>query len=174
LVPNHLDPLLSTAKQLHFNTTMKFTNQLVKISVLASMCLLSYVLKIDAFSSSPVVSAFLRSYSSSTTSVLYQQILDVDDDENNATGEQQQPTRPFFFTGEPKSEAENKELRRVFLGLESLRSSADDTIENEAAAYTEDANGTFLKGTISEEEGASGFAINFDQERENLERLFRM
>lgn len=130
------------------------------------MCLLSYVLKIDAFSSSPVVSALRFS-----ASALYQQVLDVDDNENN--GQQESP-RPFFFTGEPKSESENRELQRVFLGAESLRSSAESTIEQGAFAYMEDANGTFLKGTI-EEEGATGaHGINFDQERENLERLFRM
>jgi len=144
---------------------MTSSSQLMKVSAFVVVFLLSYVLKIDAFSSSPVVSA-LRS----SASVLYQQILDVDDNDNNA-GEQAAP-RPFFFTGEAKSEAENRELRRVFLGAESLRSSADDTIENAAAAYT-DENGTFLQGTV-EGDGASGNAINFDQERENLERLFRM
>lgn len=142
---------------------MTFTNNFAKVSALAIVCLLSYVLKIDAFSSSPVVSA-LRS----SASVLYQQILDVDDHERNTTGEP--APRPFFFTGDAKSESENRELRRVFLGAESLRSSAHDTIEHEAAAYTDD-NGSFLKGT---DEGPNGHAINFDQERENLERLFRL
>ena len=145
---------------------MTFTNQFIKVSALAVVCLLSYVLKIDAFSSSPVVSA-LRSMSAT---VLYQQVLDVDDNENNK-GEQV-PPRPFFFTGEPKSDSENKELQRVFLGAESLRSSAHTTIEEDAAAFI-DANGTFLKGTV-EEEGTNGHVINFDQERENLERLFRL
>jgi len=125
------------------------------------MCLLSYVLKIDAFSSSPVVSA-LRS----SASALYQQVLDVDDHDNeNNNGGQQEPPRPFFFTGEAKSESENRELQRVFLGAESLRSSADNTIEQEAAAY--------MKDSIAEDD-TSGHVVNFDQERENLERLFHM
>mmetsp|Transcript_3657 Transcript_3657/g.8414 ORF Transcript_3657/g.8414 Transcript_3657/m.8414 type:complete len:146 (+) Transcript_3657:65-502(+) len=145
---------------------MTFTNQFIKVSGLAMMCLLSYVLKIDAFSSSPVVSALRFS-----ASALYQQVLDVDDNENN-NGEQEAP-RPFFFTGEAKSESENRELRRVFLGAESLRSSADGTIEQEAAAFIEDTDGAFLNGA-TEEEGTGGHAVNFDQERENLERLFRM
>jgi hypothetical protein len=106
-----------------------------------------------------------------SATVLYQQVLDVDDNENNHQDEQTAP-RPFFFTGEPKSDSENKELQRVFLGAESLRSSAHTSIEEDAAAYI-DGNGTFLKGTV-EEEGAHGHVINFDQERENLERLFRL
>lgn len=131
------------------------------------MCLLSYVLKIDAFSSSPVVSA-LRS----SASALCQQVLDVDDHDNNSSdninnnsGGQQEPPRPFFFTGEAKSDSENRELQRVFLGAESLRSSADNTIEQEAAAY--------MKDSIAED-GTSDHVVNFDQERENLERLFHM
>ncbi|CAJ1970466.1 unnamed protein product [Cylindrotheca closterium] len=149
---------------------MTFPNQFIKVSALAMMCLLSYVLKIDAFSSSPVISA-LRSSASS----LYQQVLDVDDNESNREQHQQQEDapRPFFFTGEAKSESENRELQRVFLGAESLRSSAKGTIEQEAAAFMQGDRGASLRGT-SEEEAAGGKVFNFDQERENLERLFRM
>jgi len=136
---------------------MTFTNQFIKVSASAIVLLLSYVLQIEAFSRTSPISAF-----TSSGSALYQQVLDVDDDNNNDEGEE--PQRPFFFTGEPKSDAENRELQRVFLGAESLRSSAEGTIEQQATAFV-DASG---------DDAISGRVISFGQERENLERLFRL
>lgn len=126
-------------------------NRFIQVSVSAIVLLLSYVLKSEAFSrtSSPNISAL------TSGSALYSQVLDADDGGcSNNEGDGDQPWRPFFFTGEPKSDAENRELQRVFLGAESLRSSR--------------AEGT------TEQTPASGNAISFDQERENLERLFRL
>lgn len=125
-------------------------NRFIQVSASAIVLLLSYVLKIEAFSrtSSPNISAL------TSGSALHQQVLDADDgDCSNNGGGEDQPWRPFFFTGEPKSDAENRELQRVFLGAESLRSSAEGA---------------------TEQTPASGNAISFDQERENLERLFRL
>jgi hypothetical protein len=123
-------------------STIQSASKLAKVAVLV-LCL-SFVLNIEAFSSSSRAFSVLKF----STSALYQQVTDNDDD---------QP-KPFFFTGEPRSEAENKELRRVFLGAESLRPSS--------LSQTEEP----LIGTP--EVGES--MINFESERENLERLFRL
>jgi hypothetical protein len=123
-------------------STIQSASKLAKVAVLV-LCL-SFVLNIKAFSSSSRVFSVLKS----STSALYQQVTDDDDDE----------PKPFFFTGEPRSEVENKELRRVFLGAESLRSSS--------LGQTEE--------PLIETPEVGGRMINFESERENLERLFRL
>lgn len=126
------------------NSSIQSVSKLFKVSVLV-LCL-SFVLNVEAFSSTSLPFSVLKS----SASALHQQVTDGGDDE----------PRPFFFTGEARSEAENIELRRVFLGEESLRSSGQIQGADEPIVEVP-------------ESGDHGM-VNFEQARENLERLFRL
>lgn len=115
---------------------------MAKLAVL--MLCLSFVIEIGlAFSST---SRVLSSVVSLSSTALNQQALS--DDESG-------DSKAFFFTGEARSELENKELRRVFMGEESLQ--AQNEFEGIAPPETDD----------------SSF-MNIERERENLENLFRL
>jgi hypothetical protein len=66
-------------------------------------------------------------------------------------------TKPFFFTGEARSEIENKELRRVFVGAESLQQNKENNLNQGPTPPQEKEPNT-----------------NIERERETLERLFRI
>ena len=125
------------------NFQKMFFKKCDKATCLLVVLCFSFVIELGlAFS--PIISV-LRS--SSFSSVTLFQSKDADDDNS----------KPFFFTGEARSDLENKELRRVFLGIESV----SQRQESEELS-------------IGNHDGVKDSIVNIEQERENLERLFHL
>ena len=123
-----------------FNFLAKFD----KATCLLVVICLSFAIEITiAFS--PIVSV-LRFQTISSVS-LYQSNTSDDDG-----------PKPFFFTGEPRSELENKELRRVFLGVESLQQQGEENV-----GPSLDSPDVFTQPML-----------DIERERENIERMFRL
>ena len=123
-----------------FNLLAKFDRATCLLVVIC----LSFVIEITiAFS--PIVSV-LRFQTFSSVSL--RQSNNSDDD----------APKPFFFTGEARSEIENEELRRVFLGVESLQEQREENV-----GPSIDSPDVFTQPML-----------DIERERENLERMFRL